>query len=57
MRPNRYPKQCYLMLNSFHNAGKTCWGTKSKQLLFENMLGFVWILKDVCDCNLSRRLG
>jgi len=52
MRQNRYLRQCYLMLKSFNDAGRTCLATKVKQLLFEYGFGLVWISQDVGDCNL-----
>ena len=58
MRQNRFPRQCYLMLKSFDDAGRTRWATKVKQL-FLNMVKvwFGYYTMIVIVIRLSRRLG
>ena len=48
----RYPKQCYLMLYSLDNAGRNCWATNVKSLLFRYGFGYSWISQNVGDYKL-----
>ena len=48
---NRYPRQCYLMLKSLTDAGKTTWTTHIKSLLFEYGFGYAWIENEVGNSN------
>ena len=47
MPPNRYPRQCYLMLKSLTDAGKITWATHIKSLLFEFGFGYAWIAHEI----------
>ena len=51
MPSHRYPKQCYIILKSLDDAGKNCWATKIKSLLYKYGFGFIWISQDVGDVN------
>ena len=51
MQNHRYPRQCYLMLRSLTDAGKTAWTTHVKSLLFEHGFGYVWIADAVGNTN------
>jgi len=46
MHQHRYPRKCFLMLKSFDDAGRTCWATQVKHLLFEYGFGLGWISQD-----------
>ena len=46
MTNDRYPRQCYLMLRSLTDAGKTTWASHIKRLLFEHGFGYAWKLTD-----------
>ena len=52
MPNNRFPKQCYNMLTSIDNAGRNCWATNVKSLIFRYGFGFVWISQDVGNVDL-----
>lgn len=49
MQNNRYPRQCYYMLRSLTEAGKSTWATHIKSLLFQHGFGHVWIADSVGD--------
>ena len=51
MANHRYPRQCYLMLKSLTEAGKTTWASHIKLLLFENGFGHAWMAGSVWDAN------
>ena len=51
MPNNRYPPQCYLMLKSLTDAGKTSWTTHIKSLRFEFGFGYAWIENEVGNSN------
>lgn len=51
MPNHRYPRQCYLMLRSLTEAGKTTWTTHIKTLLFEYGFGYAWIADNVGNSN------
>ena len=44
---NRYPKNCYLMLNSHTVLGRTNWSSNLCDLLYRFGFGFAWLSKDV----------
>ena len=46
--PNeRYPRQCYMMLRSLTDAGKTTWASHIRDMLFEHGFGYAWIADTV----------
>lgn len=47
MDPNRYPKQCYLMLKKYDDIGRINWVTKVREFLFKYGFGFVWLSQDI----------
>ena len=51
MANHRYPRQCYLMLKSLTEAGKTTWASHIKLLLFEKGFGHAWMAGSVGDAN------
>ena len=51
MPNDRYPLQCYLMLRSLTDAGKTTWASHIKTLLFEHGFGYAWIADAVGSNN------
>ena len=51
MANHRYPRQCYLMLKSLTEAGKTTWASHIKLLLFENGFGHAWMAGSAGDAN------
>ena len=38
-----YPRQCYMMLRSLTDAGKTTWASHMPDMLFEHAFGYAWI--------------
>ena len=56
MPSHRYPKQCYYMLKSLDDAGRNCWATKIRALLYKYGFGFIWISQDVGDVNAFIRM-
>ena len=51
MTNDRCPRQCYLMLRSLTDAGKTTWASHIKKLLFEHGFGYAWIADSVGNTN------
>ena len=51
MTNHRYPRQCYLMLRSLTDAGKTTWASHIKKLLFEHGFWYAWIADSVGNTN------
>ncbi|KAH3891876.1 hypothetical protein DPMN_015986 [Dreissena polymorpha] len=52
MTSDRYPRQCYIMLKSIDDAGRICWATKVKSILFTYGFGYVWISQEIGDCDM-----
>jgi len=53
---HRHPKQCYNMLKSLDDAGRNCWATKIRALLYKYGFSFIWISQDVGDTNAFIRM-
>ncbi|MEW8544974.1 MAG: reverse transcriptase family protein, partial [Candidatus Thiodiazotropha sp.] len=51
MPTHRYPHQCYKMLRSLDEAGRTTWASHIRSLLFEHGFGYVWVANTVGDAN------
>ena len=51
MPDHRYPKQCYAMLRSLSEAGKTTWATNVRMLLYKYGFGYVWESNTIGDVN------
>ena len=49
MPSQRYPKQCYIMLKALDDAGRECWASKIRKLLYQYGFSFIWISQDVGD--------
>ena len=50
MSDTRYPpKDCYKMIMSHDNIGRTNWVTNIKELLYRYGYGYVWLNQDVGD--------
>ena len=47
MNRNRYAKNCYLMLKSHTELGRTNWASNVRDLLYRFGFGFVWLSQDV----------
>lgn len=56
MPTHRHPKQCYNMLKSLDDAGRNCWATKIRTLLYKYGFSFIWISQDVGDVNAFIRI-
>ena len=52
MPANRFPRNCYLLLKSLDDAGRICWASKIRNLLFTYGFGYTWISQDVGDKNM-----
>jgi len=53
---HRHPKQCYNMLKSLDDAGRICWATEIRTLLYKYGFSFIWISQDVGDNNAFIRM-
>ena len=51
MPTHRYPHQCYKMLRSLDEAGRTTWASHVRTLLFTHGFGYVWVANTVGDAN------
>ena len=47
MNDNRYPKNCYRMLKSHAEIGRSNWASNIRDLLYRFEFGFVWLSQDV----------
>jgi len=45
-----------VMLKSLDDAGRNCWATKIRTLLYKYGFSFVWISQDVGDANAFIRM-
>ena len=52
MAPNRYPRNCYLMLKQHDDIGRVNWATSVKNLLYRYGFGYAWIYQDIGNVNL-----
>ncbi|MCG7892781.1 MAG: reverse transcriptase family protein, partial [Candidatus Thiodiazotropha endolucinida] len=52
MSDNRYPRQCYTMLRSLSEAGKTTWASQVRTLLHKYGFGYIWEANTVGDINI-----
>jgi len=53
---HRHLKQCYNMLKSLDDAGRNCWATKIRTLLYKYGFSFIWISQDVGDTSAFIRM-
>ena len=52
MQRSRYPRQCYLMLKSHDDCGRSNWASKVKDLLYQYGFGYAWITQEIGDVNI-----
>ena len=49
MNVSRYPFQCYVLLKSLDDDGKTNWVSYVRRLLCETGFTYIWLCQDVGD--------
>ena len=52
MQDNRYPKNCYKMLTSLDESGRSNWASNVRNLLFMHGFGYVWFSQDIGDISM-----
>ena len=52
MQVNRYPKNCYKMLKSLDEAGRSNWASHVRNLLFMYGFSYVWLSQDIGDISM-----